>query len=199
MARLPAGTVTFFFTAIEASTRLLQHVGDATGAQVFAATVVPPTFAKCPGGLGGVLVASATHMGGAVFCVPPTGPVGGPVGIWPGAGGVQFLFASTFTCGPVGVNRYFVTSIHKQNGNLTQFPTTDFTSPPLSLADRLDGVAALVTSRTGAGIGKLTPTSPIPPANLLTFQAPIGDHRGSGCAGGTMERSISDTPTTRAW
>jgi len=36
MARLPAGTVTFFFTDIEASTRLLQHVGDVTGAQIFA-------------------------------------------------------------------------------------------------------------------------------------------------------------------
>ncbi|MGH2372250.1 MAG: tetratricopeptide repeat protein [bacterium] len=36
MAELPVGTVTFFFTDIEASTRLLQHVGDVTGAQVFA-------------------------------------------------------------------------------------------------------------------------------------------------------------------
>ena len=36
MAKLPVGTVTFFFTDIEASTRLLQHLGDAVGAQVFA-------------------------------------------------------------------------------------------------------------------------------------------------------------------
>lgn len=32
---LPIGTVTFFFTDIEASTRLLQHLGDAAAAQVF--------------------------------------------------------------------------------------------------------------------------------------------------------------------
>ncbi len=141
--------------------------------------VTPPTFVKCPGG---VLVASPTHMGGAVFCVT-AGPAGAPVGLFPGAGGVHFIFASSFTCGPSGTNRYFVTSIFKQNGNLTQFPSTDFTSPPLPAADRLDGTSALVMSRTGAGIGKLTPTSPAPPALLQTFQSPIGDHRGSGVCG----------------
>ncbi len=36
MARLPTGTVTFLFTDIEGSTRLVQHLGDAHSEQVFA-------------------------------------------------------------------------------------------------------------------------------------------------------------------
>ncbi len=37
MARLPVGTVTFFFTDVESSTRLLQYLGDVGAAEVFAA------------------------------------------------------------------------------------------------------------------------------------------------------------------
>ncbi len=36
MARLPTGTVTFLFTDIEGSTRLVQHLGDARSEQIFA-------------------------------------------------------------------------------------------------------------------------------------------------------------------
>jgi len=141
-------------------------------------TVVPTTFAKCPGGVGGVLVASETSSLGSVHCVRANGTVVGPVGLWPGAGGVRFVVPSPFSCGPVGVNRSYVTSIFRQNGNLTQFPRSDFTSPPA--VETLEGVAAIVTSRTGFGIGKLTPTSPL---NLTSFQAAIGDHRGSDFCG----------------
>ncbi len=141
-------------------------------------TIVPTTFAKCPGGLGGVLVASETSSLGSVHCVRPNGTVIGPVGLWPGAGGVRFVVPTPFSCGPVGVSRAYVASIFKQNGNLTQFPRTDLISPPA--VEGLEGMAALVTSRTGFGIGKLTPTSPL---NLTAFQAAIGDHRGSDFCG----------------
>jgi hypothetical protein len=124
--------------------------------------VMPLTYGPCPGGL---LTASEAFMGGSVFCVKPNGAVRGPIGLWPGAGGVIFVppnpcpFGTTDDSPPAGT--FFTTFTSKEK--VVQFPVTDFTSSPKG-DPGVDGRGALVLSATGAGIGVLTARPPAPPA-----------------------------------